>query len=215
MLTYLANVAYVLMLVAFITRDVLYLRGLLVIAQSVVVVYTWHNGVHMISAWNALFATINAFMVVQILRERRAVVLPADLQSLYDRHFSALSPPEFLRLWNQGTRERVENQPLARAGQDPDWLYFLLGGTVRVSRGGGSDIDLPAGFFVAEMSLLTGAPANADVQAVGEVDVIRWSTRDLRALRQRNPGLWTKIQSVIGRDIVEKIHRGEQRTEAT
>ena len=63
MLTYLANAAYILMLIAFVTRDVLYLRGLLVIAQSVVVAYTWYNGVHMISAWNGLFAAINAFML--------------------------------------------------------------------------------------------------------------------------------------------------------
>jgi CRP-like cAMP-binding protein len=214
MLIYLANLAYVLMLVAFITRDVLYLRGLLVVAQAVVVVYTWHNGVYMIAAWNALFASINAYMVVQILRERRAVVLPADLQGLYERHFTALTPPEFLRLWHQGQHERVVNQPLARAGEYPEWLYFLLGGQVRVSRDEGADIELPAGFFVAEMSLLTGAPANADVDAVGEVEVIRWATRDLRALRQRNPGLWTKIQSVIGRDLVEKIHLGERRAEA-
>jgi hypothetical protein len=64
------------------------------------------------------------------------------------------------------------------------------------------------------MSLITGQPANADVDAVGEVEVIRWSARDVRGLRERSPGLWTKIQSVLGYDLVEKIRRGDERLAA-
>ena len=154
-------------------------------------------------------------MAVQIVRERRSVVLPAALQSLYEKHFSALTPPEFLRWWRQGQRETLENQPLARAGQQPDWLYFLLDGTVRVSRDGQRVVDLPSGYFVAEMSLLTGKPANADADAVGLVEVVRWPRRDLQELRLRNPTLWTKVQSVIGHDLVEKIRLGETRAPAT
>ncbi len=216
MLIYLANIAYVLMLVAFITRDILYLRSLLVVAQTVVVFYTWYNGVHLISAWNLLFACINLYMVMQILRERRAVTLPKDLQPIYARHFAALSPPEFLRWWRQGRRETLpRGERLARAGEHPDWLYFILGGQVRVSRNQGNVFELPAGYFVAEMSLLTGEKANADVDAVEAIDVIRWPTKELKELRQRSPSLWTKIQSVIGHDLVEKIQRGEKREAAT
>jgi CRP-like cAMP-binding protein len=65
------------------------------------------------------------------------------------------------------------------------------------------------------MSLLTGEMANADVDAMGDVEVIRWPTKDLRDVRQRNPSLWTKIQSVIGHDLVEKIQRGERHEAAS
>lgn len=211
MLIYFANLAYFLTLLAFITRDILHLRSLLVCAQIIVVVYTWYSGVHVISLWNMLFVCINAYMVVKILRERRAVILPADLQPLYARHFAALSPPEFLRWWRQGRRDVLpRGERLARAGEHPAWLYFILGGNVRVSRNHANVFDLPAGYFVAEMSLLTGEAANADVDALDSVDVVRWPTKDLRDLRQRNPSLWTKIQSVIGHDLVEKIQRAEK-----
>ena len=73
-LTLLGNFAYALMLVAFVTRDVLYLRSLLAFAQALIVVYTWRNGVPVISGWNVLYVLINVFMVVQILRERRQIV---------------------------------------------------------------------------------------------------------------------------------------------
>lgn len=210
MLIYLVNVAYFLMLCGFVARDILYLRTLLVFAQTGIAVYAWGSGVPVIAAWNALMVAINTTMAVKILHERQAVVLPAELQRLYDRHFAALSPPEFLRWWRQGQREVLENRPLARAGERPDWLYFLLGGTVRVSRNRAPITELPAGYFVAEMSLLTGEPANADVDALGSVDVMRWATPDMRELRQQNPVLWTKIQSVIGHDLVEKIQREER-----
>jgi CRP-like cAMP-binding protein len=99
---------------------------------------------------------------------------------------------------------------LVRAGEHPEWLYFLLEGRVRVMHDGSGAVDLPAGYFVAEMSLLTGEPANADVDAVGAIDVVRWPTRDLRDVRERNPALWARIQSVIGHDLVEKIQRGSR-----
>jgi hypothetical protein len=213
MLTFLIHFGYLLMLCAFIARDILYLRSLLICAQSIVVVYTWRMGVPIVAGWNVLFVCINTYMVVQVLRERRAVVLPAELRDLYERHFSALSPQEFLRWWSRGRRETLENEQLARNGEHPDWLYFLLRGTVRVMRDERVVVDLPAGYFVAEMSLLTGKPANADVHPVGSIEVVRWATRDLREVRDRNPLLWTKIQSVIGHDLVEKIRRGERRSE--
>jgi len=211
LITYLVDVGYFLMLCGFLARDVLYLRCILVVAQSTLAAYGWLNGIPAIGAWNSVMVGINTVMAARIIHERRAVELPADLGPLYERHFSALSPAEFLRWWTQGRREMIENERLARAGERPDWLYFLLDGTVRVSRNGEAIAELPAGYFVAEMSLLTGKPANADVDAVGAVEVMRWDTRALRDLHTRNPLLWTRIQSVIGHDLVEKIQLQEAR----
>jgi CRP-like cAMP-binding protein len=192
---------------AFVTRDVLRLRALLVAAQALVVVYTWLAGVPVIAAWNVLYVSVNAWMAIQLLQERRAVTLPADLRRLYDRHFSALSPGEFLRWWALGERTSLDTAVLARSGERPDWLYFLLDGRVRVSRGGETVTELPAGYFVGEMSLLTDRPANADVESAGPVVAQRWPRTALAAIRDRDPKLWTRIQSVIGHDLVEKIHR--------
>jgi hypothetical protein len=206
---YLINIAYFLMLCGFVARDVLYLRTLLVFAQIGIATYAWKNGVPVIAAWNGLMVLINSYMAVTIVRERRAVTLPAHLRPVYERHFAALSPPEFLRLWRQGRHERLTDAVLTRSGQHPDWLIFLLDGRVRVTRAHMAVAELTSQCFVAEMSLLTGEPANADAQAVGDIDVVRWPTDDLRRARERNPVLWTKIQSVIGHDLVEKIKREE------
>lgn len=203
----LVHVGYALMLAALVARDVLWLRALLVAAQSFIALYAWLRGVPSIAAWNALFVVINSVWVSTILRERREVTLPGALRTLHARHFAALTPPEFLRWWRQGTRQRIDRGRLATAGEQPDALFFILHGTVRVSKHGTRITDLPSGYFVAEMSLLTGDPANADVDALEPVDVMSWPTADLRAIRERNPALWTKIQSVLGHDVVAKIQR--------
>lgn len=198
------HVGYSLMLCALVARDVLWLRALLVGAQSLIAIYAWRLGVSSITAWNVLFVVINSLWVLRILRERRGVTLPESLRAIHGDHFAALTPPEFLRLWNQGRRMSFSGR-LTTAGEYPESLFFLLNGSVRVSQGGTLIAELPPGYFIGEMSLLTGEPANADAEAGDVLEVISWPTAELRAIRQQNPVLWTKVQSVLGHDVVAKI----------
>jgi hypothetical protein len=201
------HVGYSLMLCALLARDVLWLRALLIGAQTCIGTYAWLAGVPSIAAWNGLFVALNTGWVVRIIRERRAVQLPGPLRHLHERHFAALTAPEFLRLWTQGERRVLHGQRLTTAGVFPAELFFLINGRARVSLHGALLTELPAGYFVGEMSLLTGEPANADVDAAGTLDVMAWPADVFRALPVRNPLLWIKVQSVLGRDVVEKIKR--------
>jgi hypothetical protein len=206
-LAYLIHLGYTLQLFALLARDVLWLRGLLVAAQSVLAVYAWMHGLWPYVFWNGLFVAINCFWIVRLLRERAAVRLPDDLKALHERHFAALTPPEFLRVWNEGERRTMPQGRLVQQGTRPDALYFLLSGEAVVSKNGRVVARLPAGNFVAEMSLLTGEKTTADVDAAGAVEYMRWPTEKLLRLRMRNPVLWSKIQSALGHDLVEKIMR--------
>ncbi len=211
MLPLIGNLAYGLMLCAFVTRDLLYLRAVLIAGQSLAILYAWWNGVPIIAAWNVLFVAVNAWMAYQLVQDRRAVRVPDAVRPTYERHFAPLTPQEFLRFWNSGEPETTNAGWLVRAGERPAWLYFLTEGRVRVSRDTETITELGAGYFVGEMSLLTGDAANADVTPVGRIAARRWSTSALLDARERDPRLWTKIQSVIGLDLVEKIHLAEQR----
>lgn len=209
---FLVHFGYLLQLFALLARDVLWLRGILVVAQSVLASYAWLQGPDYLPYvfWNALFVAINLYWVVVLLRERLAVMLPDELRPIYERHFAALAPPEFLRLWREGRRARVSGVQLVREGAMPDALYFLLSGEVVVRRGGRELARLAPGNFVAEMSLLTGERTTADAHALGPVEYMAWPAVALRRLRTRNPMLWSKIQSVLGHDLVEKIRRSAE-----
>ena len=68
---------------------------------------------------------------------------------------------------------------------------------------------LEPGQFAAEMSLITGAPANADVTIVGDAELRVWPVTGVRAIRDGQPALWSRLQSVLGLDLVEKIKKGD------
>jgi CRP-like cAMP-binding protein len=206
---YLVHFGYLLQLFALLARDVLWLRGILVAAQSVLACYAYLRGPEFLPYvfWNALFVLINLYWVVRLLRERAAVELPDELKELHQKHFAALAPAEFLRLWRDGQRKAATDTQLVREGTRPDALFFLLSGSAAVRSNGRLVAQLSAGHFVAEMSLLTGEKTTADVVATGPVEYMAWPAERLLRLRARNPMLWSKIQSVLGHDLVEKIRR--------
>lgn len=199
------NIGYFLMLLAFLARDVLWLRLLLVFGQGSVVAYAVSVGAMPVAYWNGVFALINAFQVLLILRERRGVKIPADLLEFYDRTFAAFTPNEFLRVWHSGTVEEKHNLLLMQEGETPGRLLFLTGGEVLIERNGQCLARLGRGCFLGEMSLITGGRASADARAPGKVSYIAWDTRQLREWRERQPALWIKFQSVLGKDLVDKI----------
>lgn len=206
----LVHLGYSLMLMALLARDILWLRGILVVSQSILAWYAWYRGVLPIAFWNIVFVCINTVWVIRILRERAAVKLPEDLRELHEKHFAALAAPEFLRLWSWGERRKLGDALLVREGRRPDALFYLLQGEVAVLHGASEVTHCGPGNFIGEMSLLTGEPATADVRALGEVELMCWPAERLAQLRQRNAGLWTKIQSVLGHNLVEKIRRASE-----
>jgi len=206
---YLVHVGYVLMLCALVARDVLWLRATLILAQLVLAAYAWTIAVWPIAAWNALFVAINVAWVLRLVHERRAVVLPERLDRLHRRHFAAMTAGEFLRFWEQGRSTRVTDARITVRGAYPASLFFLVSGRAVVSRDGAHVAELGPGQFAGEMSLITGAPASADVDVAGDADLHAWPIAVVHAIRDGQPALWIRLQAALGADLVEKIRRGD------
>lgn len=204
---YIVHLGYLLQLFALLARDVLWLRGILVIAQSVLAFYAFTQNLWPYVFWNLLFVAINSYWVVLLLRERRAVKIPEELKATHEKHFAALTPAEFLRLWHTGVRKSGTDLVLIRQDTQPEALYFLMEGEAVVRQDGRKVAHLTAGSFIGEMSLLTGEVCTADVAALGRIEFMAWPAQQLAQLRGRSPMLWSKVQSVLGHDLVEKIKR--------
>ncbi|HSW12447.1 MAG TPA: cyclic nucleotide-binding domain-containing protein [Solimonas sp.] len=207
------HIGYALMLVALLARDILWLRAVLVCAQSNLALYAWTHGLVGMTAWNSLFVLINALWVMRILRERREVQLPPELEAIHHAHFAAFSAGEFLRFWNQGQARAAQGR-LVDCGRHPPELLYLVEGVALVRREGRELARLPAGSFIAEMSLLTGEPTTADVDSLGAVQLRAWPVAGLQEMRAQQPLQWTRLQSVLGHDLVEKLKRAAPVAEA-
>ena len=103
MLPLIGNLAYGLMLCAFVTRDLLSLRAVLIAGQSLAILYAWWNGVPIIAAWNVLFVGVNAWMAYQLVQDRLAVRVPEDVRPTYERHFAPL----------RGAAEALRSMPVS------------------------------------------------------------------------------------------------------
>lgn len=204
---YLVHLGYALQLCALLARDVLWLRAILVAAQSVLAYYAYTRGLWPYVFWNLLFVAINVWWVVRLLRERAAVKLPAELRPIHESHFAALTPPEFMRLWHSGQRASVQDRVIVHEGSRPETLYYVLSGEVEILRGERVLARVGPGGFVAEMSVLTGEPATATAVARGPVAYMAWPVQQLHRIRSDAPATWTRFQSVLGHEVVEKLRR--------
>ena len=203
--TIVVNVGYVLMLAGFLVRDVLWLRSALMAGQACVTLYGWVNHRIPVAFWNGLFMVINGLWVARIVRERRPVRIPDALRDLYERVFSAMTPPEFLAFWGSGRTDTWADRVAVREGSTPDAVHLVLEGAALVEHGGRTLTRLERGDFLAEMSFLTGQPASADIRGDGKLVTRAWPQAHLRDLRTAKPALFMKIQGILGCDLAAKI----------
>lgn len=203
------HVGYSLQLCALLARDVLWLRGLLVSAQGLNGFYAFQIGADAIGGWNAVFVLVNVFWIIRILRERRAVAIPDELQAIYNEIFAAMKPREFLRFWGLGKGFTGADQSLVKEGNTRPQLIFLEEGTLHVHHGKTNVAQLRGPTLVGEISALTGHPATADVELIGPGQGRVWERAVLERLRLADTAQWTRIQSVIGGDVVRKLRRTE------
>jgi CRP-like cAMP-binding protein len=200
------NLGYALMLLALMVRDILWLRGILVAAQFSLAIYAFVTASTSVMFWNSLFVIINAVQIVRILRERRPVRIPPDVIDLYENVCSLMSPRAFLDFWHMGVMHTVQDDVIIRKDEPQKELSLILSGTVVVMKEGRVISQISRGSFIAEMSFFTGNVASADVMAKGRVQYIAWRQDGLDSLKRSNPPLFIKIQGVLGKDLIEKIH---------
>lgn len=201
----LSNGGYALMLIALVARDVLWLRMVLIAAQSLLGWYGVHAGLVTVAFWNFVFVGINTVRTITLLAERRPIRLPRDLDLIYRQLFLSMTRREFLYLWEMGDPREYNGRQLIRAGEKQLELVLLLDGEVVVRKDGKDLARLGRGKFVAEMSFVTGEPASADVIADGAVRALAWPQDKLRSLEQLNPALLVKLQKILARDLSQKV----------
>lgn len=207
----LINLGYLLMLVALLMRDILWLRVILLTAQTALGFYGLFSDNHAMAAWNFIFVGINTARSVRLLVERRPIHLPRDQEQIYKQLFLSMSRREFLLLWEMGMPGRSDGAQLVREGEAQRQLVLILNGEVVVRKAGQELARLKRGQFVAEMSFLSGDPASADVLAEGPVDYRAWPQDKLRALQQLNPALLVKLHHILGRDLTQKVKDASRR----
>jgi CRP-like cAMP-binding protein len=201
----LLNGSYILIALALILRDVLWLRTAWAGGQVCMIAYSLVIHQPVMTGWNCFFFSINAFQVIRIILERRDVTLSAELDYICKNVFPLMSKREFLKIWNTGEVREVTDECIVNQGEPQQHVYLIMDGKVSVTKGGRELVRLGKDRFFAEMSFLTNLRATANVTAIGPVKYTALNQDQLRSLRESAPELFIKFQSAVSRDLMRKL----------
>ncbi len=205
------HLAFLLIAVSFLVRDIFWLRLLSIVASAFGMTYYYlvpSEPLWLVINWNLAFVSVNLFQLGRIIYERREITLSAEHQELYETVFSLFSPTEFLKLMRLAQWQESEaNEVLVEAGQTAEHIYLIYSGVAEVSKQGQTICELKDGAFIGEISFLSSGLTTASVKWLSPARYLRWEQTDLAALRQRNPHLHFTLQSVLGQDLTRKLQR--------
>jgi len=207
MVEQIVNLGYALMLVAQAIRNILVLRVILILAQGTFITYGMLVSNMSIVIWNTIFILINVYQSVILIKQRRPVIIPDEIIDIYERVFSEMTKREFIYFWQIGKKVVFDREIIIKEGERQDNLFLILEGEAQVASNNREIATLKRGDFLAEMSLLSGEPASADVLSRDKLTCITWSRENLDNLKKLNYKLWSKLQHILSKDLISKVKR--------
>lgn len=205
----LIHAGFVLTGVAFLLRDILWLRLLAIAANLAVGLAAYRAGMDphwIVVAWAAAFVAINLGHSLWLIHERYLQRLSDEERRLYDSCFQALDRVAVRKLLRRGQwGDFAEQACLVRQGVHLERLLLLAEGEAAVLLGGRIVARLEPGKFIGEVSFLSGEPATATVVATSPSRCVAWEKPELERLLQRQPDLLNVFHAAVGKDLAAKV----------
>jgi hypothetical protein len=203
------HVASILTLLAYLVKDILWLRVLTILACIAGIIFNYFVAaapLWPVINWNLIFIAINVVQILIIIKERSGVDFTDEEQELYQTLFKYFAPFEFMKLLRLGKWVEAKNgQVLAVEQQRLDKVLFIYNGLVSVETNGEQIAQLKDGSLVGEMSFINDGVATATVRALEPTRYLSWSKDELHHLLERNPSMKFAMETVFSVDMTKKL----------
>ena len=211
----LLNCAYIIMLVAYMAKKMVWLRLLTISGNILVVPYylyfveppLWNS-----IAWVTIYTSINLVMLFIIYLESRPVELSDLEQKIYDMTFKSLEPRVFKKLIDRGSLEELQPEVnFVTRDSELDSLMYVIEGEAEVVLKHGEHLIIPTGGFIGEQSYITGEKTSADVKTgKGAAKIIRWNSEALRKYLAGKEILKDNLDLIFTADLIHKLRDMEE-----
>jgi hypothetical protein len=205
------QLASILTMVAYLLRDILWLRFLTILAcfAGVIFGYMWPpSPIWTVIAWNTLFAIINIVQIAIIIRERSGVNFTEEEKELHETLFKNFAPFEFMKLMRIAEwRQVAPGEIVTTEGQQLDEVMMIYNGLLAVEVKGEKKAELQDGHFIGEVSFVSGGAATATVRAIEPTRYIAWPKKEIDRLLTRNPSMHIAMQGMLTVDLSKKLTR--------
>jgi hypothetical protein len=210
----LIHVANILYLIAFMVRDILWLRIMTVAASCFLLPYFYFQPTPLLAPiyWNLAFTVLNIYWIVRLTLERRPVKLSDKEQRLCELAFRTMKPREMLRILRLGTwRSAGTDQCLVKKGAELDELMLIYQGKACVVVDGKRVAELQPGQFIGGISYVTKEITPADVLSLEPIHFFVWPKARLKDFLGKNPELHAALQSTLAIDFTRWLSESWKR----
>lgn len=205
------HLASVLTMVAYLLKDILWLRMLTILSCFAGIAFNYFvpaTPLWTVIYWNVLFAIINIVQVAIIIKERSDVHFTEEEKELHETLFKNFAPFEFMKLMRVGKWREAKTGDVLAVEQKPlDAVMLIYNGLVAVEQNGKELAKLKDGNFIGEVSFITEGAATATVRALMPTRYIAWPKSAIKALLNRNPSMRFAMQAMLSTDLSKKLMR--------
>jgi hypothetical protein len=211
-------IAAIVVTISFMFRDLLLLRILSMVAAILYIIGAAMagfsaQGMKPVIIFSCLNLLINGFQSITLILERVPITLPEEIKDTYSQCFRMMTTSEFGKLYGWASlKHAVKGEHLTTQNEQIPDLILIRQGLASIMKDGRVVSTLGSGFFIGEMSFLTGGLANATVEAVSDdLSCIIWHKDALSKLQDSNLQLYIKLKQAIAINMIRKMDRMEHR----
>jgi len=205
-------------IVAFIVRDELVLRLLVVTGSLLYILYYYLFPAQPL--WDAIVSSIimvgaNFYVIAQVILERTTLRMSEDERELFEA-FETLNPGQFRHLLKSAhwiTADDPSGTVLTREDKPSSCLFYVFEGEISVEKGT-RIFRLPAGNFIGEIAYILKRETTATTVAPQGTRFVRWDSAILRKLSDRKPTLGNALNALLTRDLAHKLTKSYQPEDA-
>ena len=207
---YLIHVANAIAVAAFLARDVLLLRSLLVVGGVVVIGYYFSRSPPLWEAmgWSAIYMVIHIVWIWRILLERRPVVLNDEERALHKLTFQTIDDRKFSKIlalgkWHDGR----PGDSIFLQGEPVTEVAVAISGKVGAYLDGQRVGNMENGLIMGTATVISTGIAPCDALVEDNSRYISWVATTVDEMLAKDTDLRASIQDIVNVDLALKIRQ--------
>ncbi len=161
-----------------------------------------------------LHFSLNVYMILIFYYSRSIRSVPTGWRETYKQYFSLFLPFEFKNMLKVGDvikHKKEKYIKLVNKNTNFQSLSFIVDGGASITIDNDIEVaKLKKGDWISEFSFITGDKTSANVIS-NEIFAISWSKTTLEKLKIKKPELFEKLNSIIARNLCEKLIRSNKK----
>lgn len=200
------HVAYVLLIVSMLMRNMRWLRIFAIAAGTISAIYYWTQSDYVSVFWETIFTLVNIFQLFYIAIENSRGRFSKDERYFIETCLPGLERAQARRFVKLGAWTQVSDEAvLITEDTCPQRLKFVVDGIANITRNNKHLGKVGKGDFLGEMSYLTGQSASASVIAETTMRYLAFDRDVLKDHLTKNPEVRFALESSFNRNLVGKL----------